>query len=79
MWNKKRQERLEVFLNASEDKEAIKLKFGPHPVNILSESDCRTTIKFLVYSSRTITMYLLDTKITHAGLSLSRIILEKLS
>ena len=64
----KKQARLDAFLNAPEEKEALKLKFGPNPVNILSDSDCRTTIKFLVYSSRTITMYLLDTKITSAGL-----------
>ena len=65
----KRQDRLDAFLNTPEDKEANKLKFGPQPVNILSDNDCRTTIKFLVYSSRTITMYLLDTKIPSTGSS----------
>jgi hypothetical protein len=69
-----KQDRLDSFLNTPEEtKEGInKLKFGPQPVNIQSDNDCRTTLKFLVYSSRTITMYLLETKISSSGiLSLS--------
>ncbi len=69
-----KQDRLDLFLNSPEEtKEGInKLKFGPQPINIQSDNDCRTTLKFLVYSSRTITMYLLETKISSSGiLSLS--------
>ncbi len=47
----------------------LKLKYGPSSVIFLSETDCRTAIKFLILACRSITGFIIDTKLSMADSS----------
>ena len=49
----------------------MKLKYGPSSVVVLSELDCRTTIKFLIMACRSIANVIIETKLAPADLSLT--------
>ena len=53
-------DKLDTFLNTFEDKDRIKLKYGPSSVIIQNELDCKTTIKFLILACRSITSVIID-------------------
>jgi len=61
--------KLDTFLNSFEDKDRVKLKYGPSSVIILSETDCRSAIKFLILACRSITGFMIDTKLPAAEAS----------
>lgn len=56
-------EKLDNFLNSFEDKDRVKHKYGPSSVIILNETDCRSAIKFLILACRSITGFIIDTKL----------------
>lgn len=62
-------EKLDAFLNTFEDKDRIKLKYGPSSVIIQNELDCKTTIKYLISACRSITIVIIDTKVGKADYS----------
>ena len=59
---KQQMEKLDAFLASFDDKDRIKLKYGASSLMILSESDCRTTIKYLILAARNIATVLIETK-----------------
>ncbi len=60
------EQKLDVFLSSFEDKDRVKLKYGPSSVIILNEADCRSAIKFLILACRSITGFMIDTKLPAA-------------
>lgn len=62
-------EKLDQFLDSFEDKDRVKLKYGPSSVIILNETDCRSAIKFLILACRSITGFMIDTKLPAADTS----------
>jgi transformation/transcription domain-associated protein len=64
-------DKLDSFLNTFEDKDKIKLKYGPSSVIIQSELDLKTTIKFLILACRSITGIIIDTKLAQNDISMT--------
>jgi len=62
-------DKLDTFLNTFEDKDRIKIKYGPSSVIIQNELDCKTTIKYLISACRSITTVIIDTKVGKADYS----------
>ena len=58
-------DKLDAFLNTFDDKDKIKLKYGPSSVIMQNEVDCKTTIKFLISACRNITSVIIETKLAN--------------
>lgn len=63
-------DKLDLFLNSFEDKDRIKLKYGPSSIVCLTEHDCRTVIKFLIAACRKITSNIITTKLDQPDMSI---------